>query len=129
VSKWDCDSFHSPHLHFHIQLCYEVGVHILLFYQFCDQMRLWLIPLISLHCSVKLFYQVGVQMRLWLISLTTLYFSVKQFYQFCVQMRLWLIPFISLHLYSWMWKCRYGELNESQSHLDTKLIKLFHTKV
>ena len=34
VSKWDCDSFHSPYLHFHIQLCYEVGVHILLFYQF-----------------------------------------------------------------------------------------------
>ena len=33
VSKWDCDSFHSPYLHFHIQLCYEVGVHILLFYQ------------------------------------------------------------------------------------------------
>ena len=34
VSKWECDSFHSPYLHFHIQLCYEVGVHILLFYQF-----------------------------------------------------------------------------------------------
>jgi hypothetical protein len=35
LSKWDCDSFHSPYLHFHIQLCYEVSVHILLFYQFC----------------------------------------------------------------------------------------------
>jgi hypothetical protein len=32
VSKWDCNSFHSPLLHFHIQLCYEVGVHILLFF-------------------------------------------------------------------------------------------------
>jgi hypothetical protein len=45
VSKWDCDSFNSPYLHFHTQLCYEVSVHILPFYQFGDQMRLWLISL------------------------------------------------------------------------------------
>jgi hypothetical protein len=45
ASKWDCDSFNSPYLHFHTQLCYEVSVHILPFYQFGDQMRLWLISL------------------------------------------------------------------------------------
>jgi hypothetical protein len=33
-------------------------------------MGLWLIPLTSLHFSVKQLYQFGAQMRLWFISLT-----------------------------------------------------------
>ena len=35
VSKWDFDSFHSQYLHFSVKQ----------FYQFCVQMRLWLISL------------------------------------------------------------------------------------
>ena len=64
MSKWDCDTFHSPYLHVHIQLCFEVGVHILLFYQFGDQMRLSLISLIS----STLLYEIALSdLRLWLI--------------------------------------------------------------
>jgi hypothetical protein len=35
VLKWDCDSYHSPHLHFGVKQ----------FYQFCVLMRLWFISL------------------------------------------------------------------------------------
>ena len=55
--KWDCDSFHSPHLHISVKQ----------FYKLCVQMRLWLISLtistlshptvLWSWCHILLFYQ------------------------------------------------------------------------
>jgi hypothetical protein len=56
VSKWDCDSFHSPYLHFSVKQ----------FYQFCFQMRLWLMSLTISTFHIQLCYEIGVHILFFL---------------------------------------------------------------